>query len=174
VVKLLLSPVADASPPGRVVAASITPIPRPVYRIRENVAPTPRLAALVAAPPVPERKPRRTGLLLAACVAALAFLGAFAPTALLRPSTRLPLATVPIAPAMQKTIVRSIEAPASALAYRVQAGDTLWSIAGSLLGDAQRWRDVWRTNAGRMMLDGSRFVDPNLIQPGWRLRLPER
>lgn len=172
VVKLLLSSPAETASPDSAIAASIARIPRPVYRVRESTAPVPRLAALVPAPIAAEKRPRRARLLVAACVAALAFLGAFAPTAILQPSGRVPLATVPIAPGVQDAVARSVDVPQASPAYRVQIGDTLWSIAGTLLGDAHRWRDVWRTNAGRVMLDGSRFVDPNLIQPGWRLRLP--
>jgi nucleoid-associated protein YgaU len=56
--------------------------------------------------------------------------------------------------------------------YRVRAGDTLWSIAGRALGRASRWSELWRANAGKKMSDGSRFVNANLIQPGWILTIP--
>jgi nucleoid-associated protein YgaU len=58
--------------------------------------------------------------------------------------------------------------------YVVKAGDTLWRIAARTLDDPFRWQDVWRANAGRKMTDGSRFVDPDLIRPGWRLSIPLR
>ncbi|MGH2727672.1 MAG: LysM peptidoglycan-binding domain-containing protein, partial [Actinomycetota bacterium] len=81
---------------------------------------------------------------------------------------------VPVAPLIHEAPREVLEAAAPILAYRVRPGDSLWSIAGTHLGDASRWREIWRSNAGRLMGDGARFVDPNLIQPGWSLRLPER
>ncbi len=175
VVKLLLSPVAEAAAArGRPGPHETSWIPRPVYRVREADAPAPRLAALLPAAGVPARPKRRPGLLPAACLAALAFLAALTPNVLLRPPGRVPLATVPVAPAIQEVTAQAFDAPAVPSAYRVRPGDSLWSIAGTVLGDAGRWREVWRFNAGRVMSGGVRFVDPNLIQPGWRLRLPER
>lgn len=172
VVKLLLSSVAEApAARGRVTTPAAAAQARPVYHVRDGLRPASRPPAV---PRISERKPRRAGLLLAACVAALAFLGAFAPVALLRPSARLPLAAIPIAPAVQEAVQSAPAGPAPAIGYRVREGDTLWSIAGAVLGDAGRWPDVWRSNAGRLMGDGSRFLDPDLIQPGWRLRLPPR
>lgn len=175
VVKLLLSPVADAAATrGRTSGLVAPPIPRPVYRVRDPEGETPRLSALVPEPAAPARPKRRTGLLVAACLAALAFLATFTPGALLRPSGRVPLATVPVAPIVQEATTQVLDAPAPVFAYRVRPGDTLWSIAGTVLGDAGRWPEVWRSNAGRLMSEGVRFVDPNLIQPGWRLRVPQR
>lgn len=171
VVKLLLSSVAETpAARGRVTPAATVPA-RPVYRVRDRSLPASRPPAV---PRVPERQPRRAGLLLAACAAALAFLGAFAPVALLRPAARLPLAAIPIGPVVQEAASTAPSGPALPVGYRVREGDTLWSIAGTVLGDASRWREVWRSNAGRLMGDGSRFLDPDLIQPGWRLRLPPR
>lgn len=42
--------------------------------------------------------------------------------------------------------------------YVVQAGDTLWDIAGRFLRDPWRWREVWQANPG--------VTNPNLIFPG--------
>ena len=168
VVKLLISAVAEA-PVAR--GRATTTAPRPVYRVLAGSHPA---SPPPGVPRMPERKPRRSGLLLAACVAALAFLGAFAPIALLRPTARLPIATVPIAPAIGDAVQSAPAGPVVVAGYRVRQGDTLWSIAGTVLGDAGRWQEVWRSNAGTLMTDGSRFVDPDLIRPGWRLRLPPR
>lgn len=50
--------------------------------------------------------------------------------------------------------------------YIVQPGDNLWSIAKNQLGDANKWGDVFKTNAEVI---GS---DPRLIMPGQELSLP--
>jgi nucleoid-associated protein YgaU len=169
VVKLLLSSVAEApARRGRVTTPAAAP--RPVYRVRDAALPASRPPAV---PHAPALKPRRTGLLVAACVAALAFLGAFAPVALLRPAARVPLAAVPIAPVVEEARSAPVS-PVLPIGYSVREGDTLWSIAGTVLGDASRWPELWRSNGGRMMSDGARFLDPDLIVPGWRLRVPPR
>ncbi|MHA7861680.1 LysM peptidoglycan-binding domain-containing protein [Tessaracoccus sp. Y36] len=48
----------------------------------------------------------------------------------------------------------------------VQEGDTLWHIAGAELGDPSRWPELHRANADTV-------ADPDLIEVGWELRLPE-
>nr|WP_255436493.1 LysM peptidoglycan-binding domain-containing protein [Tessaracoccus sp. MC1756] len=48
----------------------------------------------------------------------------------------------------------------------VQEGDTLWHIAGAELGDPTRWPELHRANAATV-------ADPDLIEVGWELRLPE-
>jgi hypothetical protein len=85
----------------------------------------------------------------------------------------VPLAVVPLAPSVGAPAPRAPAGPVATI-YTVRAGDTLWSIAARALGDPFRWLEVWRSNAGRRMNDGSRFVDPDLIRPGWRLSLPRR
>jgi len=53
----------------------------------------------------------------------------------------------------------------------VKPGDSLWLLAELHLGDAMRWPEIFELNAGQ--LDGGGTLrDPNLIHPGWRLRLP--
>lgn len=171
VVKVLLSSVAEAPAARGRSLPSAAPVARPVYRVRETRTAEPPAAP---APIAAKRSSRRTGLLVAACVAALAFLGTFAPTALLGRPAPLPLAAVPIAPVVEEAVQPAVQAAAAPIVYRVKTGDTLWSIAGAELGDAGRWREVWRSNSGRLMADGTRFLDPDLIRPGWRLRLPPR
>lgn len=56
--------------------------------------------------------------------------------------------------------------------YRVRPGDSLWRISESLLSDGFRWTEIWELNQGRVMTDGRRFTDPDLIYPGWILELP--
>lgn len=50
--------------------------------------------------------------------------------------------------------------------------DSLWRIAVRTLGDGSRWPEIYALNRGRPQLDGRSLVNPNLIRPGWILRLP--
>ncbi|HEX4082994.1 MAG TPA: LysM domain-containing protein, partial [Acidimicrobiales bacterium] len=52
----------------------------------------------------------------------------------------------------------------------VHPGDTLSGIAGS--HGITDWRQLWEANAGRDEPDHARLTDPDLIYPGWTLRLP--
>ena len=56
--------------------------------------------------------------------------------------------------------------------YRVAEGDNLWDIAERYLGDGQRWHEIFALNHERPQPDGQELTDPNLIKPGWVLRLP--
>lgn len=56
--------------------------------------------------------------------------------------------------------------------YLVKPGDNLWNIAETTLGDPWRWHDIYDLNRGRTQTDGCRLEDPDLIHPGWVLRLP--
>jgi hypothetical protein len=62
--------------------------------------------------------------------------------------------------------------PARSAEYTVRPGDTLRGIAQRTLGDADRYQDIERLNAGRAEPGGTRFEDPDLIRPGWALTLP--
>jgi len=53
----------------------------------------------------------------------------------------------------------------------VKPGDSLWLLAERHLGDALRWADIFDLNVGQLE-GGGTLRDPNLIHPGWRLRLP--
>lgn len=54
---------------------------------------------------------------------------------------------------------------APTVTYTVRAGDTLWSIAASKLGDGNRWRDIAALNS---------LADPDEIVPGQILKLPKK
>ncbi|MEV2272895.1 LysM peptidoglycan-binding domain-containing protein [Nonomuraea africana] len=54
----------------------------------------------------------------------------------------------------------------------VKPRDSLWKIAGRRLGSGLKWRTIWKLNADRRQVDGQVFTDPDVLQPGWRLRLP--
>nr|WP_269809853.1 BTAD domain-containing putative transcriptional regulator [Kineosporia rhizophila] len=51
--------------------------------------------------------------------------------------------------------------------------DTLWEIAERHLGDGRRYHEIYRLNEGRLQPDGRTLHLARLIQPGWRLILPE-
>ncbi len=51
-------------------------------------------------------------------------------------------------------------------------GDTLASLAAMHYGAVSDWPAIAEANLGRLMHDGTCFVDPAVIAPGWRLLLP--
>ncbi len=55
----------------------------------------------------------------------------------------------------------------------VERGESLWSIADDELGDAARWPEIFDANQGRTFSDGGELRDPDLIRPGWGLRVPD-
>ncbi|MFF4128308.1 BTAD domain-containing putative transcriptional regulator [Microbispora rosea] len=57
-------------------------------------------------------------------------------------------------------------------AYQVRRGDCLWTIAERHLGDGDRYTEIAALNTGRVMPDGARFTQPDVIRPGWVLRMP--
>ncbi|WP_152628046.1 BTAD domain-containing putative transcriptional regulator [Streptacidiphilus neutrinimicus] len=72
-------------------------------------------------------------------------------------------ATAPLHPAAETPGVDTVT---------VRPGDTLWQLADSRLGDPLRWPEIYAANRNDTETDGRRFVDPNLIYPGWTLNLP--
>ncbi|SCL32908.1 transcriptional activator domain-containing protein [Micromonospora aurantiaca] len=57
--------------------------------------------------------------------------------------------------------------------YTVRRGDSLCEIAARTLGDADRWPEIFALNRGaRFPHVGGALRDPDLIYPGWVLRLP--
>ncbi len=61
------------------------------------------------------------------------------------------------------------EARTSIRVITVRGGDCLWSIAQRYLGSGDRYPEIARLNYGRDVGDGQIFVNPSLIEPGWRL-----
>ncbi len=56
--------------------------------------------------------------------------------------------------------------------YVVRPGDTLWDIAQTHLGDGTRYPQIAQDSRDITQPDGAHLQDPDLIRPGWELRLP--
>ncbi|MGW2260263.1 LysM peptidoglycan-binding domain-containing protein [Streptomyces sp. NPDC001780] len=54
---------------------------------------------------------------------------------------------------------------APAVTYTARAGDTLWSIAASKLGDGNRWQEIAKLNG---------LKDPSALRVGQKLKLPKK
>ncbi len=50
--------------------------------------------------------------------------------------------------------------------------DTLWDISERYLGDGLRYKEIVEINRGLKQADGTELTNPDLIYPGWILRLP--
>jgi nucleoid-associated protein YgaU len=57
--------------------------------------------------------------------------------------------------------------------HTVVRGDTLWEIADDDLGDPDRYPEIFEANRDVVQPDGRQLTDPDLILPGWDLRLPD-
>lgn len=57
--------------------------------------------------------------------------------------------------------------------YTVVRGDTLWGIAEEELHDASQWPDIAAASMGINQPGGRHLTDPDLIHPGWTLRIPD-
>ncbi len=51
--------------------------------------------------------------------------------------------------------------------YVVKAGDSLSKIAGELLGDADRWKEIFEANKAQIK-------DPNVLNVGQELTIPDK
>lgn len=50
--------------------------------------------------------------------------------------------------------------------YIVQSGDSLSKISKKFYGDANKWKTIFEANKDVVK-------NPDVIQPGWRLRIPD-
>lgn len=55
--------------------------------------------------------------------------------------------------------------------HTVVPGDSLWSIAAQDLGNGKDWSRLYALNAGAPQPDGQSLHNPDLIEPGWTLRI---
>jgi LysM repeat protein len=85
-------------------------------------------------------------------------------------------ASAPLVPGMRldlpagASLVDESELPETVV---VTSGDTLWGLAEEHLDDGRQWPKLWKENRGHTFEDGREFEDPDLIQPGWELRIPD-
>ncbi|MEU7176062.1 BTAD domain-containing putative transcriptional regulator [Micromonospora tulbaghiae] len=78
-----------------------------------------------------------------------------------------------IASAASHRPTASHQLAAAAPTYTVRRGDSLCEIAARILGDADRWPEIFALNRGtRFPHVGGTLRNPDLIYPGWVLRLP--
>lgn len=102
--------------------------------------------------------------------------------------TALTAEPVPAAPSVTMSAVVVEQAPETVLDVRDDAQvqkvlevrvpegrnhDTLWDIAERSLGDPFQWKQIFELNKGRLMADGERLTDADLIRPGWTLLMPD-
>jgi LysM repeat protein len=121
----------------------------------------------------------RLGRIVATGLVGLLPLASGAPALAGGPSLPRAPVTTPMRRSAGTNVIASDAAPGAPqpgwTSYRVQRGDSIWSIAGRLtvVDDvpalAQRIVDA---NRGSTMVDGRRFTTPALIEPGWELRVP--
>jgi len=89
------------------------------------------------------------------------------------PSLSALISPVSSAPSANSPVVSATSVSTNTVAtYTVVSGDCLSTIALRFYGDEGAWNEIWAANANRMMADGMRFGDPNLIYVGWILVLP--
>ena len=98
------------------------------------------------------------------------------------PATALPVAHAAATHADMQACTPAAEAlstaaptptPSPPKTYVVQPRDSLWKVAERLLGDGVRWRELWDLNRDIPQPDGLALSTPDLIRPGWVLRLPD-
>lgn len=180
---------------------SVRPAPEPAPETAPGTGPEPGPSTLVAIRPPAPRRPHRVVRVLTAPTVPVARLNAGtlrapdrsnparrlmlpAAACLILASVLVPVSAhvgermarpAPAAPAavaapevLAARIALSPDAPSVVL---VEPGDSLWAIAAHELGDPGRWTQIWARNQGRTMTRGERFRDPDLIKPGWVLRL---
>lgn len=93
------------------------------------------------------------------------------------PATTAPLetarpSTAELETAQTGTAPPAVVQPGPPVWVVVQPGDSLWLLAERHLGDPLHWEDIYELNSGPLP-GGGTLRDPNLIHPGWRLRLPQ-
>ncbi|AEV84403.1 Otogelin [Actinoplanes sp. SE50] len=107
---------------------------------------------------------------------AATLLGAAAVTATYAPAAAAPPATATATGPTLLTGTITDRAPTAGHAdptCTVHRGDTLSKIAKQRLGDPDRWPTIFKLNRGkRFPTVGGRLTNPDVIFPGWKLKMP--
>ncbi|GAB7043021.1 hypothetical protein JCM9533A_68720 [Catenuloplanes niger JCM 9533] len=93
------------------------------------------------------------------------------------PALAAPASPVPAVPAVAVTASPSVEDRDLLKWYRVQPSfdgepEFLHAIAERLLGDGNRYTEIFELNKGRVQADGKALEKPEVLAPGWVLFLP--
>ncbi len=49
---------------------------------------------------------------------------------------------------------------------------TWWDLAAAVLGNGQRWPELWQLNSGASQGDGTRLTTPGPLKVGWEIQIP--
>ena len=83
-----------------------------------------------------------------------------------------PASTAPFAPEPEPAVVEAAAPAADEKNWTVQRRDSLWSIAERTLGSGERCGELFELNRGRPQPDGRSLTRPDVVRPGWVLKLP--
>jgi DNA-binding SARP family transcriptional activator len=128
----------------------------------------------VHAPRIPGLGPGQ--FVAAALIAAIGLgTGAAHPAAAASTSSPLPTAAPAATSAHLTAAVHALPADTSAGAresvHTVVTGDSLYSIAKQDLGNGDQWPQLYKLNADKPQPDGEELTNPDLIRPGWSIRI---
>jgi nucleoid-associated protein YgaU len=73
------------------------------------------------------------------------------------------------------TVVVTAPASAGGFSYVTKRGDWLIKLARRYYGNPQRWIDIYKATNAKAAQDRSyhKLTNPNYLQPGWKLWIPE-
>ncbi|MDG6107666.1 LysM peptidoglycan-binding domain-containing protein [Dactylosporangium aurantiacum] len=115
------------------------------------------------------------GTLLQPGIAAAGTTSSTTPALQAQDTTHLPTATMAATPTAAAVYAAPLvdTAAGEPAIYVVRRGDALFHIARTQLGDANRWPEIYTLNRGTRFANvGGTFTNPDVIYPGWRLKIP--